>query len=54
MGRVTLIFTYGGVNSTLETQELQVYVPERIVGITREAWDCYVDRTLDLTEVRMP
>ena len=51
MGRVTLIFTYGGVNSTLETQELQVYVPERIVGITREAWDCYVDRTLDPTEV---
>ena len=49
MGRVTLIFTYGGVNSTLETQELQVYVPERIVGITREAWDCYVDRTLDPT-----
>ena len=50
MGRVTLIFTYGGVNSTLETQELQVYVPERIVGITRQAWDCYVDRTLDFTE----
>ena len=51
MGRVTLIFTYGGVNSTLETLERQVYIPERIVGITREAWDCYVDRTLDLTEV---
>ena len=50
MGRVTLIFTYGGVNSTLETQELQVYVPERIVGIKRDVWDCYVDRTLDLTE----
>ena len=50
MGRVTLIFTYGGVNSTLETQELQVYVPERIVGIARETWDCYVDRTVDPTE----
>ena len=50
MGRVTLIFTYGGVNSTLETQELQVYVPERIVGIKREVWDCYVDRTLDPTD----
>ena len=50
MGRVTLIFTYGGVNSTLETWELQVYVPERIVGIARETWDCYVDRTVDPTE----
>ena len=50
MGRVTLIFTYGGVNSTLETWELQVYVPERIVGIARETWDCYVDRTPDPTE----
>ena len=51
MGKITLKFTYGGVNSTLETLERQVYIPERIVGITREAWDCYVDRTLDLTEV---
>ena len=48
-GLVTLIFTYGGANSTIETLKREVYVPERIVGIKREVWDCYVDRTLDLT-----
>ena len=48
-GLVTLIFTYGGANSTIETLKREVYVPERIVGIKREVWDCYVDRTLDPT-----
>ena len=46
---MTLIFTYGGANSTIETLKREVYVPERIVGIKREVWDCYVDRTLDPT-----
>ena len=50
-GLVTLIFTYGGANSAIETLKREVYVPERIVGIKREAWDCYVDRALDPTEV---
>ena len=48
-GLVTLIFTYGGANSSIETLKREVYVPERIVGIKREVWDCYVDRTVDIT-----
>ena len=48
-GLVTLIFTYGGANSTIETLKREVYVPGRIVGIKQEVWDCYVDRTLDPT-----
>ena len=47
MGFVTLVFTYGGINSDVETLEREVYVPLRIVGVSREEWDCYVDRTLD-------
>ena len=49
MGFVRLIFTYGGVNSTVETLERDVFVPFRIVGIPSDVWDCYVDRTLDPT-----
>ena len=48
-GLVNLVFTSGGINSTVETLEREVYTPFRIVGISREDWDCYVDRTLDPT-----
>ena len=49
-GLVKLVFTSGGINSTEETLEREVYAPERIVGVSREEWDCYVDRTLDTTQ----
>ena len=52
-GLSTLIFSYGGVGSTKETLRREVYAPERIVGVSREEWDCYVDRVLDSTSVNI-
>ena len=49
MGLVNLVFTYGGVNSDIETREREVFVPIRIVGVSQGEWDCYADRTLDTT-----
>ena len=46
MGTTTLRFTYGGDNALIESLEYDVYVPERIVGVTQESWDCYIDREL--------
>ncbi len=50
MGPVRLVFTYGGVNSEVETLERDVFVPLRIVGVSQEEWDCYADRKLDASQ----
>ena len=51
MGSTTLVLTYGGVSSPPMSLEQQVSVPERILGVSREVWNCYVDRTLDPTKL---
>ena len=50
MGFVTLVFTYGGVDADIETMEREVHVPIRIVGVSQEEWDCYVDRALESSQ----
>ena len=40
MGATTLQFDYGGDDPVM----LKVDVPERILGVEREVWDCYADR----------
>ena len=39
MGSVSLEFDFGGV----ETLTLPVYVPERILGVERDVWECFRD-----------
>ena len=40
MGETTLIFDYGNDMAL----NLEVVVPERILGVERDVWDCYKDR----------
>ena len=40
MGATTLTFDYGGD----EPPNLDIDVPERILGVDREVWECYIDR----------
>ncbi len=40
MGATTLMFDYGGD----EPITLDIDVPERILGVDREVWECYADR----------
>ena len=41
MGKVDLAFDYGGDT----VQALTLNVPERIIGVDRETWKCYSDRS---------
>ena len=47
MGSTTVAFDYGLDDSLV----LNVEVPERIVGVDRDVWECYVDRLLERVEV---
>ncbi len=47
MGMTTMTFDYGGD----ESPSLNVEVPERIVGVDRELWECYADRPPALVEI---
>ena len=42
MGLASVSIDYGGE----EPYELSVYVPERILGVDRETWECYSDRSV--------
>ena len=46
MGMTTLTFDYNGA----ESLTLGVEVPERILGVDRDIWKCYIDRSQDLTK----
>ena len=46
MGVTTMNFNYGGD----ESLTLNVEVPERILGVERDLWECYIDRSQDLAK----
>ena len=47
MGVTTVKFDYGGD----ESLTLNVEVPERILGVDRDLWECYSDRPQERTEI---
>ena len=47
MGMTTMTFDYGGA----ELLAFDVEVPERIIGVDREVWECYADRPQERTEI---
>ncbi len=47
MGMTTMTFDYGGA----ESLTFDVEVPERILGVDREVWECYADRPQERTEI---
>ena len=47
MGMTTVTFDYGGA----ESLTFDVEVPERILGVDRDVWECYADRPQERTEI---
>ena len=47
MGMTTITFDYGGA----ESLAFDVEVPERILGVDRDLWECYADRPQERTEI---
>ena len=47
MGMTTMTFDYGGA----ESLTFDVEVPERILGVDRDVWECYADRPQERTEI---
>ena len=51
MGTTTVRFTHGAGGAQGDPIEREVRVQERVVGVSGEAWNCYVDRANDPTRV---
>ena len=47
MGMTTMTFDYGGA----ESLTFDMDVPERILGVDRNLWECYADRPQERTEI---